>query len=608
MRRMFFLGVLLSFLLSAPAHAADAPLSPPKDLLRAGFGVDKRLVPSSSQVTVTNWLAEAAPSLNVAVRPGPDAYPGVALKPEGPSWDLSAYGHVEAKLVNTGTEPLSLALRVDNAGDWKDNPWNTESVTLAPGEAGTVTTIFGYAYGHKPGYALKPSAVTQVLLFTGKTDITGKTDKPLSFRLVSLTASGPPNEKPSAAPEDVRVKPVNGLLLGAETRITSEGASTSFRPAIGRWDLRDFLEVCVRLKNEGQAAVTPRMRLESNGGPSDWKSSAPLPPGADADVVVPFAGDAPANLTEKKGGSHVTSDAVSAVVLDAGSEVGAKSLRVVTIRAVLPPSTLPAWLGQRPPVAGDWVKTLDDEFSGSTLDPKLWNVYGDNYWDKQTHWSRNDVLVGGGVVKLRYEKKTGFNNDDPKQKPSDYAAGYLHTYDRWTQRYGYFEARMKLPTTPGLWPAFWMMPDRGPAAGPEQWKRQDTGNGGMEFDVMEHLTRWGHYRYNIAMHYDGYGRDHKVVGSDKIYVQPDKDGFLTCGLLWTPGSAIYYCNGREVLRWEDPRVSSVPAILMFTVPAGGWDNSALDETKLPSDFTIDYVRVWQRKDLAAPADGKIAPP
>jgi beta-glucanase (GH16 family) len=76
------------------------------------------------------------------------------------------------------------------------------------------------------------------------------------------------------------------------------------------------------------------------------------------------------------------------------------------------------------------------------------------------------------------------------------------------------------------------------------------------------------------------------------------DGWITAGLLWTPGSAIYYCNGREVLRWEDPRISSVPADLMFTLPCGGWDNNALDDAKLPGDFVIDYVRCWQRKDLA----------
>ena len=74
------------------------------------------------------------------------------------------------------------------------------------------------------------------------------------------------------------------------------------------------------------------------------------------------------------------------------------------------------------------MKTLDDEFNGTALNSRLWQVYGDNYWDQASHWSKDDVLVGGGAVKLRYEKKTGFNNDDPTQKKTDYAAGYLHTY------------------------------------------------------------------------------------------------------------------------------------------------------------------------------------
>jgi beta-glucanase (GH16 family) len=96
----------------------------------------------------------------------------------------------------------------------------------------------------------------------------------------------------------------------------------------------------------------------------------------------------------------------------------------------------------------------------------------------------------------------------------------------------------------------------------------------------------------------GYEKAHKQTGSECVYVQPDKDGWITSGLLWTPGSAIYYCNGREVLRSEDPRISSVPADLIFTFPCGGWDNNALDDAKLPADFTIDYVRCRQRKDLA----------
>lgn len=188
---------------------------------------------------------------------------------------------------------------------------------------------------------------------------------------------------------------------------------------------------------------------------------------------------------------------------------------------------------------------------------------------------------------MRYEKKTGPQNDDPTQKSSAYASGLLETYGKWTQRYGYFEARMKLPTAPGLWPAFWMMPDRGAAAG-AQGKRQDTANGGMEFDIMEHLTRWGGLRYNIAMHWDSYAQGkHKQTGTERIYVQPDKDGFITAGLLWLPGLAVYYGNGREVGRWEDPRISNVPSDMMFTLPTGGWDNSRLEDAKLPDDFTID---------------------
>lgn len=63
---------------------------------------------------------------------------------------------------------------------------------------------------------------------------------------------------------------------------------------------------------------------------------------------------------------------------------------------------------------------------------------------------------------------------------------------------------------------------------------------------------------------------------------------------------------REVLRWENPRISNVPQMLMFTLPTGGWDNDALDDARLPADFSIDYVRVWQRRDLVSTTDTKQA--
>ena len=59
----------------------------------------------------------------------------------------------------------------------------------------------------------------------------------------------------------------------------------------------------------------------------------------------------------------------------------------------------------------------------------------------------------------------------------------------------------------------------------------------------------------------------------------------------------------QVWRWEDPRVSNVPSHFIIEMTTGGWDNNAVDDSKLPADYLIDYVRVWQRRDLAFSVNG-----
>jgi len=512
-----------------------------------------------------------------------------------------------------------------------------------------VTVIFGHQYGHQPGYPLKPKQVVNILMFSDTAE------SPKSFRVESLVAGGPAGEKPPVDPASVRTRPKDGALLGPGAQIDpvkqieARGAkasviaggnggqsleivfppakgkqSVTLRPALGRWDLTLATEVRVRLKNAGTVPIAPGVQVLSNGGPTDPVQAAPLAAGSESEIAVSFIPAVPGKgvPVPKPGyfgnqpgtGTSFTSDAASGVQITArpasGYPGGEAKLLLEAVTAAAPAAVLPDWLGKRPPVAGDWVKTFDDEFDGTTIDRAKWNIYGPNYWDRASHWSRDNLIVGGGLARLRFEKKRGFHNDNPTEPPqnlsgqnqSDYACGYLDTYGKWVQRYGYFEARVKLPRVPGLWPTFWMMPDRGPAAGP-QWKRGDTANGGMELDIMEHLTRWGPFRYNVALHFDGYGKEHKSVGSPLNYVQADKDGFITSGLLWTPGLIVFYCNGKELWRWADPRVSSVPSHFIIEMTTGGWDNNAVDDAQLPADYLIDYVRAWQRKDLASAADG-----
>jgi beta-glucanase (GH16 family) len=660
-------AVLLLAML-CPSWSAETASKPLLDL--AKDGIEKRFAPSSDQVGVARSADPAASGVVVTIKPGKDGYPGVDLKPEGGAWDLAAFGRIEARVANTGSKPLGLALRVDNAGDWRAAPWNTEQGTIKPGQAATIVVVFGHSNGLKRGFALDPAAVVNVKLFTLKADVE------TSFRLESLIATGHAGERPPLDPNAIRVRPVRGVILGADaasevlveegrdTRpwamacpgtplpdvalraegvaLRAEGADNApvgqvarlplpagkgqqalvLKPGAGRWDLRAATQVRMRVKNDGATPVTPGLQVRSDGGQTDTvAAAAPLAPGAELELVAPFAASVPARAIastrpgsfgcEKGTGTTFASDAASAIRITADHD-GAGSLAVLALVAEAPAAALPEWLGKRPPVDGDWTQTLAEEFDGPAIDAAHWNIYGPNYWDRVSHWSKDNLILGGGVVKLRFERKTGFHNDDPNQKrpanlsgsnASDYACGYLDSLGKWVQRYGYFEARVKLPEAPGLWPTFWMMPDRGVGIP----GRSGTGDGAMEMDIMEHLTRWGPHRYNIADHWDGYGKDHVSSGTTMNYVAADKDGFITCGLLWTPGVVAYYGNGKELVRMETPRISSVPSYFIFEVTTGGWDNDSVDDARLPVDYVIDYVRCWQRKDLASAPDAPKAP-
>lgn len=591
-------------------------------------GSDALVFPNGGKQPDVSFAADPDGVAVTVEAPGVSSFPGVFIKPPSP-WDVSGHGRIEATVTNTSAQPIRVFLRVDDdAGDT-----GTNSVGIPPGEKRAVAVYLDYAGKAK----LKASAIKSVLVFASKSP------NAQTFRIDRVVATGPAGEKPPTDPKTVAIKPPGGVLLNTDTapdvskQLTSHGAAkgsagtdglqltftgaekegVTFKPAEGFWNLNEYIQVRVQVKNIGSAPVTPRVRLESKDGPTEEISAvAPIAPGATAEIVVPFAPSIPwegpddpdvsvpdikKNFKGQPGtGTRFVSHRVNGVTVLGGPSAG--QFLVSSIRAENSTPELPDWLGQRPPVEGEWTKTFEDNFDGSSVDLTKWNIYGPNFWDKRTHFSKDNAIVKDGALTLRVERKTGRHNDSPDGKETDYATGFADTYGKWVQRYGYFEARVKLPTAPCLWPAFWLMPDRGLEAG-EQWKRQATQPGGMEFDIIEQLSIWGPQRLNMAMHWDGYGKGHKATGSGSIYVPADKDGFIVVGLLWTPESAVLYGNGKELARWKNPRISDVPSCILLDHVTGGWETEALDDAQLPADFVIDYVRVWQRADLASEVDG-----
>ena len=111
-----------------------------------------------------------------------------------------------------------------------------------------------------------------------------------------------------------------------------------------------------------------------------------------------------------------------------------------------------------------WKLVWSDEFNGpngSAVDSSKWvletggegwgNEELEYYTDRTANVSVHD---GNLVIKAVAEKYTG-----PDGVTRNYTSARLKTLGKFSQTYGRFEARIKVPHGQGMWPAFWMLGD-----------------------------------------------------------------------------------------------------------------------------------------------------
>ncbi len=233
-----------------------------------------------------------------------------------------------------------------------------------------------------------------------------------------------------------------------------------------------------------------------------------------------------------------------------------------------PPSSNPMPNG----VPGSWKLIFDDEFNGSSLDSSKW-ITGFPWGQTSTttpllYYRPENVVVSNGTVKLIAKKEA--------YQGKSYTSGIITTSGKFTHQYGFMEARLKVPAGQGMWPAFWNLPPGG------KWP--------PEIDMMEIL---GHDTTNVELHY------HYGSGSDfgGHYRGPDfAAGFHTFAVDWEPDAITWYVDG--VQRNKFTNTSSISAekmYLIFNLQVGGsWPGNPDSSTPFPSQYEIDYVRVWQK--------------
>ena len=413
----------------------------------------------------------------------------------------------------------------------------------------------------------------------------------------------------------------------------------------------------------------------------------------------------------------------------------------------------------QPSIPGNWTLDFEDNFNGSTVDGTKWRMGSHHSGIAGAGGNApENITVSGGTLRLKAEQRpVTFGGSS-----YSYATGEVSTFANYRKQYGYYEARVKYPAVTGLWPAFWLMPDRGTygdpianrrsylkfnltgsgistvtsatlvlklsavEAGPTNnlmvfktgdgwsegtinWNNKpvinpvmvaqkynnqvvvgntisidvtpyvaeqiagdkivsmvladiymrakllgfhsseaanaadrpklvingtsytatedatvragaaastnygsnvaidvkdnwgnaaDTFYGGMEVDIMESLGIWGPDETSHAVHWDGYGSQHKARGWHDVVYPATGDGFHTYGVYWQPGLLEFYVDGVRTGVMEDSRVMSTSAYMLLSLQLGGWDGNNAGPQVDNQTMEVDWVRVWSGTRLA----------
>ena len=159
----------------------------------------------------------------------------------------------------------------------------------------------------------------------------------------------------------------------------------------------------------------------------------------------------------------------------------------------------------------------------------------------------------------------------------------------FTQQYGYFEARILVPTGQGVWPAFWLI-------GADVL--DETTDVTAEIDIMEHYGHWPD-RYSMKWHQWGVpspdGSDDHNWDYSRHYLENTElaDNWQRFGALVEPDRITYYFNRREVWSAPTPASHRQPMILLVSFGlGGGWPvDPGLDNVEMQ----VDYVRAYRRR-------------
>ena len=219
-----------------------------------------------------------------------------------------------------------------------------------------------------------------------------------------------------------------------------------------------------------------------------------------------------------------------------------------------------------------------DEFNGSAVDTNKWIFReGDDSrtYIKSFQTAANNS-VSGGVYRCLLKKEP--------MGTKQYTAGGI--ISRKLMRYGYYEARLKVPPTGGWHTSFWMM------------NRNNPGSPHIELDVIENDSV-DLYDYGVNVHRHR-PTPHMAYGTKTVPTPSLNAAFHVFGCEFTPGEIRYYFDGALVQTVDATQFAHNDLNVWLTSLALVYDGqSPVDDSQLPVEAQYDYVRFFELGPYAA---------
>lgn len=208
------------------------------------------------------------------------------------------------------------------------------------------------------------------------------------------------------------------------------------------------------------------------------------------------------------------------------------------------------------------------------------NGWGNNELEYYTSRPEN-VKVENGMLKITARQESYLG--------SSYTSARILTKGKFAQKYGRFEARIKMPYGQGIWPAFWLLGDNSDVV---TWPQCG------EIDIMEFRGQAPTVN-NGSLHGPGYSGANAITKSYTLQNDRFDTDFHIFGIEWGPDYINYYVDdvlynqitpGNANGQW----VFDHPFYIIINLAVGGsFVGPPNSQTSFPQTMLVDYVRVYQ---------------